>query len=120
MDPRRPVLNNGGKLSKDEQEEQLFPYGPIPDEKKWFLSYDLEILGIKHIVSYPALLESTSLVYAYGLDTFFTYDSPSRQFDVLSEDFSKSQLLLTISALLIGIIITGPIVKRKQVSALWK
>ncbi|CAO3620546.1 unnamed protein product [Cunninghamella blakesleeana] len=120
FDPRRPVLSNNGKLSKDEQEEQLFPYGPIPDEKKWFLSYDLEILGIKHIVSYPALLESTSLIYAYGLDTFFTYDSPSRQFDVLSEDFSKSQLLLTISALVIGITITSPIVKRKQVSALWK
>ncbi|CAO3613693.1 unnamed protein product [Cunninghamella echinulata] len=120
LDPRRPILNNGQKPSKDEQEEQLIPYGPIPDERKWFLSYDLEILGIKHLISYPALLESTSLVYAYGLDTFFTYDSPSRQFDVLSEDFSKSQLLLTISALVIGIIISGPIVKKKQVSALWK
>jgi hypothetical protein len=65
-------------------------------------------------------LESTSLIYAYGLDAYYTRDSPSRQFDVLSEDFSKSQLLLTIVALVVGILVAGPIVRRKQVNALWQ
>ncbi|KAI8076339.1 uncharacterized protein BX664DRAFT_287861 [Halteromyces radiatus] len=116
LDPRRPTH----PPTKDDQEEQLIPYAPIPEERKMFLTYHLEVIGIEHIISAPALLESTSLVYAYGLDTYFTRDSPSRQFDVLSEDFSKSQLLLTIIALVIGILMVGPIVRRKQVNALWQ
>lgn len=76
--------------------------------------------GIDHIVTTPALLESTSLVYCYGLDTFFTRSSPSKRFDVLSEDFSKSQLLLTIVGLVAAIAVAGPMVQRKRVNALWK
>ncbi|CAO3582557.1 unnamed protein product [Absidia cylindrospora] len=116
LDPRRPT----SAPTKDDQEEQLLPYAPIPEERKMFLTYNLEVIGIQHIISAPALLESTSLIYAYGLDSYFTRDSPSRQFDVLSEDFSKSQLLLTIIALVIGILVAGPIVRRKQVNALWQ
>ncbi|KAI8335748.1 hypothetical protein BC941DRAFT_377420 [Chlamydoabsidia padenii] len=116
LDPRRPT----NTPTKEDQEEQLIPYAPIPEERKLFLTYNLEVIGIQHIISAPALLESTSLVYAYGLDTYYTRDSPSRQFDVLSEDFSKSQLLLTIVALVVGILVAGPIVRRKQVNALWK
>ncbi|CAM0142148.1 unnamed protein product [Umbelopsis sp. WA50703] len=116
LDVRRPRE----KPSKEAQEEQLIPYGPIPDERKMFASYSLEILGMNSIITAPALLESTSLVFAYGLDTFFTYRAPSRQFDVLSEDFNKSQLLLTIVGLAVGIMMTGPMVRRKRVNALWK
>ncbi|ORZ15782.1 hypothetical protein BCR42DRAFT_42767 [Absidia repens] len=116
LDPRRPT----NAPTKEDQEEQLLPYAPIPEERKMFLTYNLEVIGIQHIISAPALLESTSLVYAYGLDSYFSRDSPSRQFDVLSEDFSKSQLLLTIIALVIGILVAGPIVRRKQVNALWQ
>ncbi|ORX56173.1 DUF1620-domain-containing protein [Hesseltinella vesiculosa] len=116
LDPRRPQ----GKPTKEDQEEQLFPYGPIPDERKMFLTYDLDIFGIRAIIASPSSLESTSLIHAYGLDSYFTRDAPSRQFDVLSETFSKSQLLLTIVALVIGVLMTGPVVRRKQVNALWK
>ncbi|KAI9314818.1 hypothetical protein BX666DRAFT_1861888 [Dichotomocladium elegans] len=116
FDPRRPME----KPTKEEQEEGLIPYAPIPDERKMFLTYDLEVLGIDHILTSPALLESTSLVFSYGLDTYFTQSSPSRQFDVLSEDFSKSQLVLTIIGLVAAISITGPMVRRKRVNALWK
>ncbi|KAI7900808.1 uncharacterized protein BX663DRAFT_562854 [Cokeromyces recurvatus] len=116
FDPRRPTE----KPTKEDQEEQLFPYGPIPDDKRLFLTYGLDVAGIQTIITSPSLLESTSLVFAYGLDTFFTRSSPSRQFDVLSEDFSKVQLLLTIIGLIVGIWITGPMVRRKRVNALWK
>lgn len=116
LDVRRPR----DKPTKEAQEEQLIPYGPIPDERKMYASYSLEILGMNTIITAPALLESTSLVFAYGLDTFFTYRAPSRQFDVLSEDFNKSQLLLTIVGLVVGIMMTGPMVRRKRVNALWK
>ncbi|KAI9260224.1 hypothetical protein BY458DRAFT_516541 [Sporodiniella umbellata] len=116
LDPRRPR----DKPSKDDMEEMLIPYAPIPDEKRLFLSYNLQVAGIQSIVTSPSLLESTSLVFAYGLDTFFTRSSPSRQFDVLSEDFSKVQLLLTMVGLVVTILVTGPIVRRKRVNALWK
>ncbi|GAA5817056.1 hypothetical protein MFLAVUS_010593 [Mucor flavus] len=116
FDPRRPTE----KPSKDDQEEMLFPYGPIPDDKRLFLTYNQDVAGIEAIVSSPSLLESTALVFAYGIDTFFTRSSPSRQFDVLSEDFSKAQLLLTMVGLVVSIWISGPMVRRKRVNALWK
>lgn len=81
---------------------------------------NIQVFGIKRILTSPALLESTSLVFAYGLDTFFTQSSPSRQFDVLSEDFSKSQLILTMVGLVVAIAIARPIVRRKRVNALWQ
>lgn len=116
LDPRRPTE----KPSKEDMEEMLIPYAPIPDEKRLFLSYNLQVAGIQSIITSPSLLESTSLVFAYGLDTFYTRSSPSRQFDVLSEDFSKVQLLLTMVGLGVAILISGPIVRRKRVNALWK
>ncbi|KAG1141646.1 hypothetical protein G6F37_008214 [Rhizopus arrhizus] len=116
LDPRRPR----DKPTKEEMEEMLIPYAPIPDERRLFLTYDLDVAGIQSIITSPSLLESTSLVFAYGLDTFYTRSSPSRQFDVLSEDFSKIQLLLTMIGLGVAILVSGPMVRRKRVNALWK
>ncbi|OZJ01843.1 hypothetical protein BZG36_04944, partial [Bifiguratus adelaidae] len=94
LDPRRPK----GKITAEDKEEMLIPYNPVlPDDKRLSLAYDLDVQGIESIKTSPALLESTSLVLAYGLDTFFTYSAPSKQFDVLSEEFNKAQLLLTMS-----------------------
>lgn len=39
LDTRRPRE----KPNKEHQEEGLIPYGPIPDERKMFLSYSLEV-----------------------------------------------------------------------------
>ncbi|KAG0759110.1 hypothetical protein G6F24_009309 [Rhizopus arrhizus] len=116
LDPRRPK----SKPTNEDIEEMLIPYAPIPDERRLFLTYDLYVAGIQSIITSPSLLESTSLVFAYGLDTFYTQSSPSRQFDVLSKDFSKIQLLLTMAGLAMAIIISGPMVRRKRINALWK
>ncbi|KAG9296619.1 hypothetical protein G9A89_002890 [Geosiphon pyriformis] len=116
LDPRRPTA----ALTADDKEEMLIPYEPVlPDNKKFILSYNLTIAGIRHIVTSPALLESTSLVVAYGLDIWFTREAPSKTFDVLSEDFSKGTLLATIAGLVLGIAITGPMVRRKNVNSRW-
>ncbi|CAG8592009.1 5924_t:CDS:10, partial [Gigaspora rosea] len=105
LDPRRPQR----ALTNEDKEEMLIPYEPtIPDNKKFILSYNLPIYGIRHIATSPALLESTSLVFAYGLDLWFTREAPSKTFDVLSEDFSKGTLLATILGLVVGILITKP------------
>ncbi len=64
-------------------------------------------------------MESTSLVFAYGLDLFATRVAPSGTFDVLSEDFNKLQLVLTVLGLAAAIIVTGPMVRRKKLKEKW-
>ncbi|CAJ0753240.1 15632_t:CDS:10 [Entrophospora sp. SA101] len=97
LDPRRPLH----ALTSEDKEEMLIPYDPaIPDNKKFILSYYLSVAGVKRIITSPALLESTSLVLAYGLDLWFTREAPSKTFDVLSEDFTviitlKSTLMIS-------------------------
>jgi hypothetical protein len=66
----------------------------------------------------PPLLESTSLVFVYGLDLFFTRIAPSGTFDVLGEDFNKVQLVLTVG-LGIAIMVTKPMVRRKKLRERW-
>ena len=74
---------------------------------------------MKKIVTSPALLESTSLVFAFGLDMFLTRVTPSSSFDVLSENFNKAQLVFTVLGLVIAIVITRPMVRRKQLRERW-
>ena len=116
LDPRRPT----SKPSKAEAEEMLIPYAPlIPEDPKWILNHLYPAADIQHITTGPALLESTSTVYAYGLDSFVTRTSPSGQFDVLQESFNKPQLLLTLTILSVGIVVTRPMVRNKNLALRW-
>jgi ER membrane protein complex subunit 1 len=120
LDPRRPVVPKGGKITGDKKEEGLVPYEPvIPDERKWTLSHFNELFGVTNIKSSPALLESTSLVLGMGLDLFYTRVAPSGTFDVLSESFSRGQLVATIIALAVGLFVMRPLVRRKQLKQRW-
>lgn len=78
-----------------------------------------QISNVQNIITSPALLESTSLIFAYGLDMFSTRIAPSGTFDVLSENFNKVQLVFTVCGLFVAIIITGPMVRRKQLREKW-
>lgn len=82
-------------------------------------SCGLQVLNPKVILTSPALLESTSLVFTYGHDLFFTRVSPSGTFDVLSENFNKVQLVLIIGALSAAIFVVRPIVKKRQLHQAW-
>ncbi|KAG5458471.1 MAG: hypothetical protein BJ554DRAFT_1293, partial [Olpidium bornovanus] len=107
LDARRPYP----PLTNEQKEEMLVPYEPaLTVDPRMTVSYYLEVLGVRSIISSPALLESTSLVLAHGLDLFHTRLAPSKQFDVLSEDFSKSGLLLTMTACVLGILVARPMV----------
>ncbi|KAJ3299690.1 DUF1620 super [Borealophlyctis nickersoniae] len=100
LDPRRPV----GALSADDKEEGLIAYKAALDfNPREVASYDIDVPGIRHILTTPTSLESTTLVIAYGLDLFFSHRNPSKKFDVLSEDFSYVSLIVTIVVLVIGI-----------------
>ncbi|KAG6829349.1 hypothetical protein H0H92_004715 [Tricholoma furcatifolium] len=116
LNPRRPHR----KVTAQEQEEFLVPYDPVllPEPQR-ILSHNYEVANIQRIVTSPALLESTSLVFTYGLDMFATRTAPSNTFDVLSENFNKAQLVLTVSGLALAIIFTKPMVQRKRLREKW-
>jgi len=77
------------------------------------------VAKISNIITVPSLLESTSLIFASGLDLFLTRVAPSRTFDVLSEGFNKAQLVLTIVGLAVAIAVTRPMVSKKRLRDRW-
>lgn len=117
LDPRRPL----GKPSKADQEEMLVPYSPvIQDVPSAVLSHKYPVAGVAHLTTSPTLLESTSLLLAWGLDLFCTRAiQPSGSFDVLSDGFAKSQLIMTLAALGAGVVIAAPAVTRKTLRSKW-
>ncbi|KAJ5795145.1 hypothetical protein N7457_001744 [Penicillium paradoxum] len=118
LDPRRPVDRDP---TAAEAEEGLFRYAPFLEfDGKWYLSHTRDVAGIKAVLSRPTLLESTSLVLAYGSDIYGTRATPSQAFDILGKNFSKLQLVLTVVALGAGVTVLAPMTRRKQVNALWK
>ncbi|CDO75706.1 hypothetical protein BN946_scf184493.g4 [Trametes cinnabarina] len=116
LDPRRPKQ----KPTAQEMEEWLIQYDPvIPNDPKRVLSHNYQVAKTRRIVTSPALLESTSLVFAYGLDLFFTRIAPSNTFDVLSENFNKAQLVFTIGGLALAIVFVKPIVETRRLRGRW-
>ena len=113
LDPRRPV---GRDATAAEMEEGLFKYSPILDfEPKWTLSHKRELMSISDVVTSPSLLESTSLVFAFGdVDLFLTRVSPIGAFDLLGKGFSKLQLVLTVVVLAVGTTVVAPFVSLTQ------
>lgn len=118
IDPRRLV---GKDPTNEQMMEGLSRYSPMVDfDPKWYLNHRQEIAGLRGIMTTPALLESTSLVFAYGIDLFGTRVTPSFAFDILGNSFNKIQLLLTVAALFVGVFVVAPLIQRKQTNALWQ
>ena len=65
------------------------------------------------------MLESTSLVFAFGLDLFLTRATPARTFDMLGEDFNKVGLFGATTAMAIATVVSGWYVSRKELAAAW-
>ncbi|KIW04497.1 uncharacterized protein PV09_04254 [Verruconis gallopava] len=117
LDPRRPV---GRDPNSQEQMEGLSRYAPFLDfNPHWYLNHKREVVGIEKVLASPAVLESTSLVFAYGTDVFGTRVTPSMSFDVLGKDFNKLQMLATVAALFVAVLFVAPLVKRKQINMRW-
>ncbi|KAG0701737.1 hypothetical protein DFH29DRAFT_982585 [Suillus ampliporus] len=90
--------------------EMLVQYdAALPDNARLVLSHNYEVANVRRIVTSPSLLESTLLVFVYGLDLFFTRIAPSGTFD----------LVLTVTGLGIVIMVTKPMVGRKRLRERW-
>ncbi|KAI8895892.1 hypothetical protein BC833DRAFT_599659 [Globomyces pollinis-pini] len=100
LNPRRPI-HPPTALEKEELLEQYRPV--IVSNPRDMASYFLPVLGITTIDSQPTNLESTSILLGYGLDIYQVRRTPSKPFDMLSEDFSYCQLITSIVVLSIGV-----------------
>ncbi|KAL9128838.1 MAG: hypothetical protein Q9217_002564 [Psora testacea] len=110
INPRRPV---GRDPTTAEIEEGLFRYNAMLEfEPKWSLNHKREYMGLSNVLTNPSLLESTSLIFAYGdADIFGTRLSPIGGFDILGKGFSKLQLVVTVTALAVGTSVLAPLVR---------
>ncbi|KXN67836.1 DUF1620-domain-containing protein [Conidiobolus coronatus NRRL 28638] len=116
LDPRRPSHN----LTPFDQEEGLTVYKPvIPVTGNCLLTYYLDVANIRQVKSKPTEYESTTLILANGQDIYFGLRHPSHLFDVLSEDFSKFSLLLTLLGLIVSILVVKPLIKSKNLKERW-
>lgn len=65
-------------------------------------------------------LESTCLVFAYGLDLYWTRITPSRMFDVLKEDFDYWFILGTLGILVLVTIVSQRLASIKMLRQAWQ
>uniref|UniRef100_A0A2P2LBZ7 ER membrane protein complex subunit 1 n=1 Tax=Rhizophora mucronata TaxID=61149 RepID=A0A2P2LBZ7_RHIMU len=116
LDPRRSL-----NPTQAEREEGILPLtDSLPINPQSYVTHALRVEGLQGIVTVPAKLESTTLVFAYGVDLFFTQLAPSRTYDSLTEDFSYALLLITIIALVAAIFVTWVLSERKELMDKWR
>jgi hypothetical protein len=111
IDPRRPV---GRDPTPAEMEaEGLAKYAAALEiDPRTIISHERDVVGVEGIVATPAIVESTSLVVAYGIDIFGTRVAPSGVFDILGKGFNKTTLILTVVSLFGGVMFLAPMVSR--------
>lgn len=116
LDPRRPI-----NMLMEHREEGLIPYMPeLSIASEGILNYDQTLMAVKKIVTSPAILESTSLVFAYGLDIFFTRVTPSKTFDILKDDFDHVLIASVLLFLIVASLVSKYLAQRKALHAAWK
>lgn len=118
LNPRRGFSRTP---TSEEKAAGLLPYNPvIPFSPQNMLSHVNPINHVRYIISSHTEMESTSLVLAYGLDMMVTQVAPAEKFDVLNEDFNLPFLLATVSAVAIGIIVSGHFASKKSLALKWE
>ncbi|XP_047329563.1 ER membrane protein complex subunit 1 [Impatiens glandulifera] len=116
VDPRRTA-----NPTQAEREEGLVPLtDSLPIIPQSYVTHGLKVEGLRGIVTIPTKLESTSLVFTYGVDLFFTRIAPSKTYDSLTEDFSYALLLITIFVLLVAIFVTWYLSEKKELEEKWR
>ncbi|KAF7668637.1 hypothetical protein LDENG_00296220 [Lucifuga dentata] len=116
LDPRRPEI-----VSEQSREENLIPYAPeLLIHTEWFINYNQSILRVRGIYTAPSGLESTCLVVAYGLDIYQTRVYPSKQFDVLKDDYDYMLISSVLFALFFATMISKRLAEVKLLNRAWR
>eukprot|EP00271_Cylindrocystis_brebissonii_P014454 TRINITY_DN357_c0_g2_i14.p1 TRINITY_DN357_c0_g2~~TRINITY_DN357_c0_g2_i14.p1 ORF type:complete len:1028 (+),score=203.40 TRINITY_DN357_c0_g2_i14:1032-4115(+) len=116
LDPRRSLTP-----SQLEREEGILPYAEaLPINPMAYLTHGQPVEGLRKITAEPSRLESTTLIFAFGIDLFSLRTAPSRMYDSLAEDFSYSLLLVTMLALGGAILVTWGLAERRDLQMRWR
>lgn len=116
LDPRRKFLP-----TQQDREEGLHPYIPeLTANPLAFINYNQTVASINGVYTAGSGLESTCLVFAYGLDLYWTRITPSRMFDVLKEDFDYWFILGTLGILVLVTIVSQRLASIKMLRQAWQ
>uniref|UniRef100_A0A1A7XV91 ER membrane protein complex subunit 1 n=1 Tax=Iconisemion striatum TaxID=60296 RepID=A0A1A7XV91_9TELE len=116
LDPRRPEV-----ISEQSREENLIPYAPeLIIRTEWFINYNQTVSRVRGIYTAPSGLESTCLVVAYGLDIYQTRVYPSKQFDVLKDDYDYMLISSVLFALFFATMISKRLAEVKLLNRAWR
>ncbi|XP_013857129.1 ER membrane protein complex subunit 1 isoform X1 [Austrofundulus limnaeus] len=116
LDPRRPEI-----VSEQSREENLIPYAPeLIIRTEWFINYNQTVSRVRGIYTAPSGLESTCLVVAYGLDIYQTRVYPSKQFDVLKDDYDYMLISSVLFALFFATMISKRLAEVKLLNRAWR
>lgn len=115
VDARRPM-----EMTPELREEMIIPYIPeLPINNEDFITYNQSILGVRAIKTSPSGLESTSLVFAYGIDLFYSRVTPSGAFDVLKDDFDYVLIFIVMVSLILATFLAKKIWRRSSIRQAW-
>jgi hypothetical protein len=99
---------------------QYFPHLPVANNPQAMVSYNKSVAQIREISTSAASLESTSLVFAYGLDMYYVRVMPAKSFDLLPTDFNYELLILLVLGLGVATLVMRGAVSRKKLNDAWK
>lgn len=117
LDPRRPLLPG----ARTGLEEGLPPYTPeLPLPAVNVVNYNQTLLNVAGVLSSPSGLESTCLVFVYGLDLYHTRVFPSNMFDQLKDDFDSTFIVLVLVGLVTASAVTRRLSQRRALQQAWK
>jgi len=117
VDPRRPALDTPAHL----REPGIPPYIPeLPAPRESILNYNQTVANIKGIATASSGLESTVIVFVYGLDLYGTRLTPSKGFDLLNPDFDYLMISSVLLVLVLLSYITRKLAQRKMLNQAWK
>ncbi|KAJ5073554.1 hypothetical protein M0811_08671 [Anaeramoeba ignava] len=120
LDPSRPSLIELKEIEKQIQFE-LPPYLTfLPDQRPLYITKGNQIEMLRDIATKETKMESVSFVFAYGLDLFYTWVSPSGSFDILHNDFHFFILILSIFGLVITIWILRHFINNREIKSNWQ
>lgn len=117
LDPRRPNMNTPPEM----REPGIPPYIPelqLPQEM--IINYNQTVGVPRGIITAPTGLESTSVVFVYGLDLYCTRVAPSKGFDLLKDDFDYYVIASVLLALILASFITKRLSQKKALKQAWK
>ncbi|CCI49518.1 unnamed protein product [Albugo candida] len=119
VDPRQ---SDGPPTSQQQSEgmQQYSPMIPMFSNPTAFVTYNETIGSIYGIKASPAHLESTTLMFAWGMDLYYHRLAPSNAFDLLPMEFNHSMLVLLCIGFILATLASRHFARRKALFQAWK